>query len=153
MIVNLPGNRDMERSEIIKRFDELLEVPRNCTLDGLEEYLLDLADRTAEPNSLVEVMDKRLALVQNHIQLISLHLKQKYLSNKMISSASIADIFYTKQELANKYRVSVRTVTNWIVDGLEVEEVGGIKRISQRAVEKFKHSSKGKKFTWRSIAN
>jgi hypothetical protein len=59
--------------------------------------------------------------------------------------------YYTKQELANKYRVSVRTVTNWIIDGLEVEEVGGIKRINFEAVEKFKKSSKGKKFHWKSI--
>jgi hypothetical protein len=58
--------------------------------------------------------------------------------------------YYTKQELANKYRVSVRTVTNWIIDGLEVEEVGGIKRISFQALETFKKSAKGKKFGWRS---
>lgn len=143
----------MERSEIVKHFEELLAAPRNCSLAGLEQYLLDLASRTSDPNAAIQEIDNLLALVQNHIQLMSLHLKQKYLLNEANSLSSVEDNFYTKQELANKYRVSVRTVTNWIIDGLESEEVGGIKRISQQAVEKFKSSSKGKKFTWRSIAN
>jgi hypothetical protein len=57
--------------------------------------------------------------------------------------------YYTKQELANRYRVSVRTITNWIVDGLETEDVGGVKRISSHALETFKRTRSGKRSHWK----
>lgn len=141
----------MERLDI-SIFEKLLELPRNCPIPVLEEYVAELIRRRTDEKAAIQHLDNILALLQNHISLMSLYLKQKYLLNEFRPAPSAEDCFYTKQELANKYRVSVRTVTNWIIDGLEVEEVGGIKRISFEAVEKFKKSVKGKKFQWKSIA-
>lgn len=144
--------KDIERIEI-NQFEKLLEIARRSPISILEEYVAERLKRRADHKAAVQELDDILALLQNRIQLMSLYLKQKYLLNVCRPATTVEEEFYTKQELANKYRVSVRTVTNWITDGLESEEVGGIKRISHQAVEKFKRSSKGKKFTWRSIAN
>lgn len=140
----------MERLKI-STFEKLLELPRNCPIPVLEEYVAELLKGRSDEKAAIQQLDSILALLQNHITLLSLYLKQKYLLNESRPLPSVENCFYTKQELANKYRVSVRTVTNWIIDGLEVEEVGGIKRISFEAVEKFKKSVKGKKFHWKSI--
>lgn len=133
-------------------FDELFNLQSSGSIPRFEEYIAERLERSSDPEIAIRELDDALALLQNHIQLLSLYLKQKYLLNERKPVPNLEDCFYTKQELANKYRVSVRTVTNWIIDGLEAEEVGGIKRISYEALERFKKSAKGKKFVWKSIA-
>jgi hypothetical protein len=140
----------MDRSQL-KHVEQLLEIPKTLTLALFEEYVGELMGRSQDGTLAAQELDAMLALVQNHVQLLSLYVKQNYLINKSAGIAAEQVEYYTKQEIANKYRVSIRTVTNWIIDGLEAEDVGGVKRISKQAIDAFRRSAKGKKFNWRSI--
>ncbi len=93
-----------------------------------------------------------MGILYNHVLALSLLLKQKYLLGECPAIAPGDGMLYTRQEVAVKYRVSQRTVTNWIVDGLETVEVGGVRRISEQALQKYVRSSKTRKFHWKSIA-
>ena len=132
-------------------FDELFNLQSIGSIPRFEEYIAERLKRSSDPEIAIRELDDTLALLQNHIQLLSLYLKQRYLLNAFKHLPATEERYYTKQELANKYRVSIRTVTNWIIDGLEAEEIGGIKRISHEELQHFKNSAKGKKFNWRSI--
>jgi hypothetical protein len=135
-----------------EHIEQLLNAPKDLPLPHFAELIDGLVKRKTDRDLAVEELDVQLAILQNHIQLLALYVKQNYLIGKPLPGPNLDDLYYTKQELANKYRVSVRTVTNWIIDGLEVEEVGGIKRISYEAIERFRKSAKGKKFGWKSVA-
>ena len=126
------------------QIEQLLNIPSSLPLPDFENYIMTLLERKSDASAALKELDGRLALLQNHIQLLSMYVKQNHLISKPTSRAEPV-AYYTKQEVANKFRVSVRTVTNWITDGLEVEEVGGIKRISADALNSFKILSKQKK--------
>jgi hypothetical protein len=143
----MQNGKHLEREQI----EGLLNLPKNLPLSNFSELIDQLLKKRNDRDVAVQELDTQLALLQNHIALLSLYIKQNYLICKLSLPSYVHEQYYTKQELANKYRVSVRTVTNWIIDGLEVEEVGGIKRISFQSLEKFKRSAKGKKFGWKSI--
>jgi hypothetical protein len=134
-----------------EQFEHLLNLPRKLPIAQFEKMVDGLMKKKMDKDAAIQELDIKLAVLQNHIQLLAMYIKQNYLIRKS-SSQNGGEQYYTKQELANKYRVSVRTITNWIIDGLEVEEVGGIKRISFDALKAFKESVKGKKFQWKSIA-
>lgn len=137
----------MERMDF-KQVEQLLNVPASLALPDFEDYIIKLLERKNDTSAALKELDDRLALLQNHIQLLSLYVKQNHLLSKAIQRVEPV-AYYTKQELANKYRVSIRTVTNWIVDGLEAEDVGGVKRISARALAIFKRTRSGRKTHWR----
>lgn len=139
----------MERMDFTQ-VEQLLNVPASLALPDFEDYIIKLLERKNDTSAALKELDDRLALLQNHIQLLSLYVKQNHLLLKTTQPVGPVE-YYTKQELANKYRVSVRTITNWIVDGLEAEEIGGVKRISRTALDNFSIMKNRKKFNWRSI--
>lgn len=140
----------MSASEVNK-IEELLNLPRRLTLPGFDEYVLHHLKRKADKKIAIQDLDNLIALLHNHVLSLSFHIKQNYLIGSEKIERQNTD-YYTKQEIANLYRVSVRTVTNWILDGLQCLEIGGVKRISQEALKEFVKSNKAKKFNWRSIA-
>jgi hypothetical protein len=138
---------------IIDKFEELLNSPKLLTVPDFEQYIMDYIQRKADKKLALEELDRLIAILQNHILSLSLFLKQSHLLCRSIHQIPQEVEYYTKQEVAVKYRVSIRTVTNWIIDGLESIEIGGVKRISNTALQTFVKMKKSKKFNWKSIAN
>ncbi|GCC52753.1 hypothetical protein SanaruYs_29910 [Chryseotalea sanaruensis] len=142
----------MEGSEE-KKFEELLELPKSMDISDFDNYINDYLKRKADKNLAIQELDRILAVLQNHITSLSLYLKQNHIICKHKFSSENTEVeFYTKQDIAAKYRVSIRTVTNWIIDGLETVEIGGVKRISSSALNAFTKIKQTKKFSWKSIA-
>lgn len=136
-----------------KKFEELLELPKSMGISDFDNYINEYLKRKADKNLAIQELDRILAVLQNHITSLSLYLKQNHLFTKpKLRHESTKIEFYTKQEIAIKYRVSIRTVTNWIIDGLETVDIGGVKRISATDLEAFTKIKKTKKFNWKSIA-
>lgn len=135
------------------RMDELLNLPKHLGLSLFEEYIISFLERKEDKNLAIQELDRTIAELQNCLSSISLHIKQNYLLRQVQNEYSCNDeVFYTKQEIAIRYRVSIRTVSNWTYSGLHVTEIGGVKRISDRAVRAFVKTNKTKKFNWKSIA-
>lgn len=133
--------------------EEFLDLPNHLSISHFESYVAKHLERRQDKYLALQELDRIIGNVQNHLVLLSLYLKQNHIiKNERANSDSSFTGFYTKQEVANKYRVSIRTVTNWIIDGLEAVNIGGIKRISHEAICTFVKQNKSKKFAWRSIA-
>jgi hypothetical protein len=136
-----------------KKFEELLELPKSMGISDFDNYINEYLKRKADKNLAIQELDKILAVLQNHITSLSLYLKQNHLFTKLKPASENMEVeFYTKQEIAVRYRVSIRTVTNWIIDGLATVDIGGVKRISNESLKNFISSKKTKKFNWKSIA-
>jgi|JI10StandDraft_1071094.scaffolds.fasta_scaffold273938_3 hypothetical protein len=135
-----------------KKFEELLELPKSMSISDFDNYINEYLKRKADKNLAIQELDRILAVLQNHITSLSLYLKQNHLLSKDRVAPVVEIEFYTKQEVAAKYRVSIRTVTNWIIDGLDTIEIGGVKRISNSALNAFTEIKRTKKFSWKSIA-
>lgn len=144
----MQNGKHLDREQV----EGLLNLPKNLPLSSFAELIDMLVKNGTDKGIAVQELDTKLAILQNHIQLLALYIKQNYLVCTPSPAPNVNEQYYTKQELANKYRVSVRTITNWIIDGLEVEEVGGVRRISNSSLMAFTNSKKGKKFNWKSIA-
>jgi len=134
-----------------KKFEELLELTKSMGVSDFDNYINDYLKRKEDKRLAIQELDRILAVLQNHIASLSLYLKLNHLFTKPRPENTEVE-FLTKQEIAAKYRVSIRTVTNWIIDGLETLEIGGVKRISNDALKAFVLSKKTKKFNWKSIA-
>lgn len=134
-----------------KKFEELLELPKSMSISDFDNYINEYLKRKADKNLAIQELDRILAVLQNHITSLSLYLKQNHLLSKDRVAPVVEIEFYTKQEVAAKYRVSIRTVTNWIIDGLDTIEIGGVKRISNSALNAFTEIKRTKKFSWKSI--
>lgn len=139
----------MEQNELDK-ICELLQLPEYLRFSEFENYVAKYLERKADKRQAIEELDRTIALLQNQILTFSLYVKQNLLLKHGRSFSNQATEFFTKQELAVKYRVSVRTISNWIVDGLEVEEIGGVLRISSVSLKSFVNTKKAKKFNWKS---
>jgi hypothetical protein len=137
---------------VINKFEELFESPKSLSVGDFEQYIIEYMERKADKRLAIQELDKVIAILQNHILSLSLFLKQKHLLHNSIDPAPKEVEYYTRQEVAVKYRVSIRTVTNWIIDGLEAVEIGGVKRISSAALQAFTKIKRTKKFHWKSIA-
>jgi hypothetical protein len=137
---------------VINKFEELLDSPKSLSISDFEQYLIEYLERKADRKLAIQELDRVIAILQNHILSLSLFLKQNHLLHNTIDPAPKEVEYYTKQEVAVKYRVSIRTVTNWIIDGLEAVEIGGVKRISNAALLTFTKIKRTKKFHWKSIA-
>jgi hypothetical protein len=134
------------------KVEKFLELPKYLSLSLFEDYLVAFLERKADKKLAVQELDKIIAVLQNHMLSLSLYLKQNYLlARSSAMDQKSENEFYTKQEIAIKYRVSVRTVSNWIIDGLEAIDIGGVKRISHQAILDFVNQNKTKKFHWKSI--
>jgi len=141
----------MEQKDVDK-IEELLHAPRWLDLPLFEQYIKDYLKRKADAESATIELDNIAGLLQNHILSLSLLIKQKLLAIKASPKIENSS-YYTKQEIANIFRVSVRTVSNWILDGLQTTVIGGIKRISKQAVIEFQKRGSRKKFNWKACSN
>lgn len=134
----------------IFKIEALLSMADTVTLEIFDQFIRQHLTRKADEVRAIQELDSQMGRLQNLLLSLTLHLKQNYLI-KAVSSAPPEVHFYTKQEVANRYRVSMRTISNWIIDGLECIEIGGVKRISAEAVKKFVKHNKSRKFNWRSV--
>ena len=141
----------MEQNDLDKIY-ELLQLPEYLSLSEFENYVAQYLERKADKRLAIEELDRAIALLQSHILSFSLYVKQNRLLKQYDPISKQDNEFFTKQELAVKYRVSVRTVSNWIVDGLKAEEIRGVVRISSVALKTFVSVNKRKKFRWKSIS-
>ena len=128
----------------IEKFEELLNAPKSLGIREFEDYVTSYLSRKSDRKLALEELDKLIAIVQNHVLSLSIFLKQALMAteNKTLVNSEVE--YYTKQEVAIKYRVSIRTVTNWIISGLETTEIGGIVRISHKAITQFKETRREK---------
>ncbi|MEO5602515.1 MAG: hypothetical protein ABIR06_16455, partial [Cyclobacteriaceae bacterium] len=104
----------MERVDL-KQIEELLNLPKNLSIPLFDRFITEFLNSKVDRKVAIEELDRILAFLQNHALTLSLHLKQKYLLNQAHRPLTEDAAYFTKQELANKYRVSIRTVTNWII--------------------------------------
>jgi hypothetical protein len=130
---------------------ELLKLPEYIGASDFKNVVAKYLERKADKRLAIEELDRNLSLLQGHLSTFSLYIKQNHLLCRIDADVKHNVEFYTKQEIAAKYRVSVRTVSNWIIDGLEAEEIGGVIRISSLALKAFVSTKKRKKFNWKSI--
>lgn len=91
-----------------KMMNCLLDLPDSFSFQDFDDYLFDLLERKSDRNLAIEELDKKIGIVQNFILLISIYLKQRYMI-KEIKPMYQNDVYFTKEEVANKYRVSIRT--------------------------------------------
>lgn len=135
---------------------KLLQLPETLRLEDFDGYIQEFMLRKADKKLAALELDRQLAILNNFLQLLSLHLKQQYLlipvpqiqANGLQGTSSE---MMTKLEVAKKYRVSKRTINNWINDGLQAIEIGGVLRISEQALLTFIQTHKSKKFNWPSV--
>lgn len=137
----------------VDQIHELLKLSEHLNVSEFEQYINRYLERKADKGLAIEELDRIIGELQNHISSFSLYIKQNYLLRQIKKDYPCReDMFYTKQEVAIRYRVSIRTVSNWTYSGLQVTEIGGVKRISEQAVKEFVGRNKTKKFHWKSIA-
>jgi len=133
--------------------DELFKAPETIKMADIDSYVAVLA--TCNGNNQERILhdvDNLFAKLQNHIQLLSMYFKQRYIVRDVIAPSKEEISFYTKQEVAVRYRVSMRTITNWIVAGLETTLIGGVIRISDTSLQEFIKNNRRRKYGWRSIS-
>ena len=140
---NISNEGSMEHKDMNK-IEELLQSSKWLSIAMFEQYINDFLKRKSDSKVAVHELDVLIGTLQNHILLLSLFVKQKFLVTAPVVENST---YYTKQEIANIYRVSVRTVSNWIIDGLETTVIGGIKRISKDALAEFRKKTKPRIFS------
>jgi len=136
------------------RITELLKMPESIKLTDVDAYINGLPSDNMEvrERALLD-LDTLFGKLQNHIQLLSLYLKQRHLLGNAVTTAPVdTGSNYTKQEIAVRYRVSIRTITNWIASGLQTTLIGGVMRISESALQEFIKNNRRRKYNWRSIA-
>jgi hypothetical protein len=139
-----------------KEFDKIvysLRLLEYLNVAIFEDFIREYVDRKESKELALQELDQLIVLLQKHMLSLSLYIKSQHLW-KRSHGANLGNgcPIYTKHEVALKYRVSLRTVRNWITDGLETIEIGGVKRISEEAVQQFIKNNRTKKFHWRSIA-
>jgi len=135
------------------KFDELTKAHDAIKLVDIDSYINGLLqNKDAERDRIILTVDELLGKLQNRIQLLSVYFKQRYVLPNAVAPAPLEPTFYTKQEVALRYRVSMRTITNWIVAGLETTLIGGVIRISDTALQEFVKINKRRKYGWRSIS-
>lgn len=132
---------------------DLFKAPDIIKLTDVDCYIESLVmDKNSDQKRIIQDIDNLFGKLQNHIQLLSMYFKQRYLLRDVVTPSNDEPNFYTKQEIAVRYRVSMRTITNWIVAGLETTLIGGVMRISEKALQEFIKNNKRRKYGWRSIS-
>jgi len=135
------------------KIGELFKAPDTIKMADIDSYVAVLATSNSnDQQRILQDVDNLFAKLQNHIQLLSMYFKQRYIVRDVIVPYKEEVSFYTKQEVAVRYRVSMRTITNWIVAGLETTLIGGVIRINETALQEFIKNNKRRKYGWRSIS-
>jgi DNA-binding HxlR family transcriptional regulator len=136
-------------------FEQLFQSLNQIGVDSFEEFIDQFLARRSDKKRAIEELESFIAQFSNKALMLSLHLKQVHIlgvNYRQEPNANGEEVTYTKSSLAKKYRVSVRTISNWINDGLECEMIGGVIRISQQAIKDFIIKAKSKKTNWKSIS-
>lgn len=141
------------KSENNSKITEVLRAPEDIKLTDVDTYINSLAaDNTENRERALLELDGLMGKLQNHLQLLSIYLKQRYLLPVPAKAPVETNIFYTKQEIAVRYRVSTRTVGNWISMGMKSIILGGVLRVSEDAILEFVKTHPRRKYNWKSIA-
>lgn len=143
---------ETEKDELIRN---LLNLHRELNLNDFETYVANFIKRKHDKQLAIQELDTAIGLLANFILLLSVDLKQKYLLSTAQEQRQTPEEsgLLTRQEVAQKFKVSRRTVSNWIYDGLKTTEIGGVIRISEEALQEFMKSHQTKKFNWASVGN
>lgn len=142
-------NEAMEKTDFAT-IEHLLDTTEYLSVPLFNKFLRRYLDRKSDADAAVKELDNKILALQSQLLTLSMHLKQNFILNA--NRESTTDFYYTKQEIAVRFRVSVRTVSNWVADGLETVMIGGVKRISEKSISAFTKEKNTKKFNWRSIA-
>lgn len=135
------------------RIEQLITLSKEVSLEDFDEFVIQFLERKADKKAGIIELDNLITSVNNFSLNLSFYLKQNYLLiNRKEANVNEVKLYYTKKEIAKQFRVDVRTVTNWLNDGLESTEIGGVIRVSQEALNDFIQKAKSKKFNWKSIA-
>lgn len=144
----------MERKQENNIVEQMFLSITKIDIDNFEGFISQFLSRKSDKKHAIEELENFIAQLSNKTILLSLYLKQRYILGLAPGSQPIPEEeCFTKRSLAKKYRVTVRTVTNWIRDGLACEEIGGVIRITQSALKEFVAKAKSKKFRWKSIVH
>lgn len=132
------GERYIEKDErILSLFEEFMNIPRITSIEDFDNYVHAFLKRRTDKALGLKELDNIIAVLQNYILLLSLHYKQNYILHKQEPIEPNKEVYYTKKEVAKIYRVSERTITNWIYAGLETVVIGGVVRVSKMSIERF----------------
>lgn len=139
--------------KVFENLEAVLNLSKILTLENLDALIDKYLERKADRMLALQEVDRLLALLQSHILLVSVYFKQHYIINRSLKNLQPHNgDFLTKQEIAARYKVSVRTINNWVLDGLVCVEIGGVKRISVDSINEFVKKGQSKKFNWKSVA-
>lgn len=134
------------------KVEQLLNLAKQVSFEEFDAFIINFLERKAHKQLALHELDALLSALSNFSFNLSLYLKQNYLLNKEPQPVREREpAYFTKKEVARKYGVDVRTVSNWIRDGLKAIEIGGVVRITKEALERFVNENKSKKFSWKSI--
>lgn len=140
------GNQSTNgKLDLLFEFTESVGFPTFNTY--IEHYICTRNDR----EKAIQELDKQIGNLQNWALSLACYFKQNYLfRNDPETQTTNSVSYFTKHEIANKYRVSIRTVNNWIISGLNTIEIGGVVRVSNEAISEFVRHNRTKKFNWKS---
>jgi hypothetical protein len=127
----------------------IIELSQSMKSTEFGNYVESYLSKRPNRKMAIEELDKKVAQFLNLNLSLACFLKQKYLFTDH-NSIKNDTLNLTKQEVAAKYRVSVRTINNWIASGLRTIEIGGVLRISEEALTDFAKNNTTKKFAWKS---
>lgn len=152
-IVNpvIQNNMKKEIINTIEQFEHLLHMPDTISASDIRSYFEHSLGRRISDKSAIAEFDRKIGSLNNLVFSVTTFFKQNYLFAPDPIIAPTRHHLYTKQEVAVKYRVSVRTINNWIASGLKTIEIGGVLRICESDLTQFATETTRKKLKWRSI--
>jgi hypothetical protein len=133
------------------KIDQLISLIEGFNVQELDAYLRTYLSRKADANLALVELDSLLAILQGKILSISIRIKQNLLQRQN-AVQPVDGTLYSRKEIAKRFRVNVRTVDNWIKDGLETVPIGGTVRLSLQAVEEYSNAHRSKKMHWKIAA-
>lgn len=133
------------------KIEQIISVSESINLQELDSYLAIYLNRKIDRNLALVELDNLITLTQSKMLSISIRIKQGYL-NKQKDHQPAENSLLKRKEIAKKCGVDIRTVDNWIKDGLETVPMGGGGvRITLQAVEEFSKKNMRKKMHWKSV--
>jgi len=89
------------KTEKNNKITEVLRAPEDIKLTDLDAYVNSLAiDDSGGRERTLQDLDSLMSKLQNHVQLLSIYLKQRYLLPAPLKPVFDTDAYYTKQEIA-----------------------------------------------------
>lgn len=133
------------------KLDQLFEFTESAGFPAFTTYIEHYISTRNDRVKAIQELDKQIGNLQNWALSLACFVKQTYLFKNDPEIPTTDPVsYFTKHEIANKYRVSIRTVNNWIISGLNTIEIGGVVRVSNEAITEFVRHNRTKKFNWKS---